>query len=163
MRNKYFKIIISLLLFKSIIAYSLSDDNSELRMNGSFYSMDKSLIDKGYNLYNKNNELIYLYHGKKISAAQLYAPSMGRDEAIKLLIILKDSIKNAIVYLNEKELDKTDKNGMVEIDIFRNKGNYKLNLMDTLGNSVNYIFSLEKNIKLECSGEKDLICNKTVY
>lgn len=165
-------IILSLTLI-STLSYSYSpetqslitDRDQQIYINNSSYTIDRNLTAKGYSLQNENEKLLFMYHGKAMSTAQFYAPSIGSDEAIQLNISLKNTINDATIYLNDVALNtKTDKTGAANIETFKTKGKYHLAIsQDEKKSSLNYFFSLDKSQKLECTGKTALSCNTKFY
>jgi len=147
---------------------SLQNENineSPIYKENSSYLMDRALIARGYSLKNENNNVVIQYKNENISMPQFYASSIGPDEAIKLYILLKDTIKKANIYLNNKLLmQKTDNNGAAVIDKFFKKGNFHIQLTDSEDRiALNYYFLLDENLKVSCSGIAQFKCQKENY
>lgn len=148
---------------------TLQDQNNNINpeptlyINQSSYNIDKNLTNSGYSLKNEKNNLIFLYKNKPISVSQFF--SMGPNKAKKLFIILKDTLKNPDIYLNEVLLSKkTDNAGISRIDSYQKKGNYHLQLTNNQNkSSLNYYFSLTDDTRLICSGINNLNCKKESY
>ena len=173
MLNKFFIIPMIFLFSLAGDAWSFSFSNQsknqrsdiQLHINSSSYLMDKELVNKGYNLKNENNNVIFLYKNQKVSASQFYLDSLGSDKAKKLFISFANTLKNANIYLNGNLLQqRTDKTGMALIDLYRKEGNYRLELIDNKSKgALNYLFSLDGNMKLICSGTANFKCDKKYY
>ena len=106
--NKFFKNIPFLLC--SLIALSAwTKDNDtnlinskyqpKLQIKNSFYHIDSQLIKQGYDIQNTNDSLTILHHNQIIPEARFWGP-IGTNEAKKLYIALKDTLKNADVFLS---------------------------------------------------------------
>lgn len=141
---------------------SKNDTDRRIQLGSSYYLMDKALVTKGYDLKRTNNNMSVLYKNEIIPVVDLYASSIGPDEAIKLFIELTDTLKNAHVSLNGTLLTITDNNGMAVIDRYKRAGAYHLKIVDK-GQSLNYFFSLVEGSRIMCSGINNFKCEKIRY
>lgn len=161
--NKFIKIII-FLLSSLITENSLATENITSLSNSaytphpsvkaSFYSMDSELVHQGYSIQNTNNKLIIFHNNKVIPEASFGGP-IGPNEAKKLYIYLKNTLRSANIYLNKELIEHTDKDGVAFIDIYKEVGKYVLELTTETDNiKVGYLFLLDRDIKLICGGER---------
>lgn len=156
-------------LFTPSLCFPLPQDishtNPILRINQSVYSMDKNLINAGYKIENINNHPVIMFQNKPISSEDFYMPGIQGDQAIKLYIEIKNTIKNATINLNDSTLQqKTDKFGTAYIDLYRMKGKYHLQLENSIIHfTSNYYFKLDKPLKLICHGTNNFTCDKIYY
>ncbi len=67
---------------------------------------------------------------------------------------MKDTLKNADIYLNNKLVQHTDQTGMAIIDLYKEVGNYYLKMSNKNDRIMGYFFLLDRDLKLSCSGKK---------
>lgn len=170
MSARYFKKMVYLFLFiPSLCAPLTTHDEynmiSAVHINQSVYSIDKKLIHAGFKIENINNQAVLMYQNKPITAEAFYMPGIEGDQALKLYIEISNTIKNAMIYLNNEVLQqKTNAVGAAYIDLHRAKGRYHLKLKNSVTqNTNNYYFELDKPLKLLCHGTNEFDCKKIYY